>query len=88
MIVSLSGEKEVWIRIECGALITGVPSKERPVLLAEITQDFTRFLKTLTLKSFEGPNAYLYLREDLNERARVRSGGKVSQIFITSLIVE
>jgi hypothetical protein len=30
----------------------------------------------------------LHLREDLNDRARVRSGGKVRDIIVHALIVE
>jgi flagellar FliL protein len=30
----------------------------------------------------------LHLREDLNERARLRSGGKVRELVIQSLVLE
>ena len=39
-------------------------------------------------RQIEGANGFQNLREDLNERARVRSGGRVREVVIQSLVVE
>ena len=36
----------------------------------------------------EGPSGFLHLREDLNDRARIRSGGKVRELVIQGLVLE
>ena len=42
----------------------------------------------MTLTQIEGASGFQHLREDLNERARIRSGGKVRDLVIQALIVE
>jgi flagellar FliL protein len=46
------------------------------------------YLRTVPLAQIEGPSGFLHLREDLNERARIRSGGKVKELVVQSLMLE
>ena len=45
---------------------------------AEIAGDELAYLHTATLSQIEGPVGFQNVRQDLNERAVIRSGGKVS----------
>ena len=57
-------------------------------LAAAITEDTITYLRTLSLPLIEGSSGFLRFREDLNDRVRIRSGGKVRDLIIHSLIVE
>lgn len=58
------------------------------LLAAKINDDIIAFLKTLTVTELQGPSGLQALREDLNERAAVRSDGKVREIIIEALVVQ
>ena len=58
------------------------------LLAARINDDIIAFLKTLTVVELQGPSGLQALREDLNERAAVRSDGKVREIIIEALVVQ
>jgi flagellar FliL protein len=57
-------------------------------LAASITEDTVAYLRTLSLPLIEGSSGLLHFREDLNDRVRIRSGGKVRDLIIHTMIVE
>lgn len=87
IITNLASPERTWIRLEASIVIDaeGVDAK---ALSAAITDDTVAYLRTLSLPLIEGASGLLHLREDLNDRARVRSGGKVRDIIVHTLIVE
>ena len=58
------------------------------MLAAQITEDLVAFLRTVPLAQIQGASGFQHLREDLNDRVRVRSGGKVHELVIQALIIE
>jgi flagellar FliL protein len=72
------------------AIVTNLagPKKAWIRLEAAIADDFVAYLRTVPLAQIEGPSGFLHLREDLNERARIRSGGKVKELVVQSLMLE
>ena len=56
--------------------------------ISVLDKDTVAYLRTLSLPLIEGASGLLHLREDLNDRARIRSGGKVRDLIIHTLIVE
>jgi flagellar FliL protein len=58
------------------------------MLAAQITEDIVAFLRTVPLTQIQGASGFQHLREDLNDRVRVRSGGKVRDLVIQALIIE
>ena len=57
-------------------------------LLGEIAEDIIGYLRTVPMSDLEGPSGFLHLREDLNDRARIRSGGKIRELIIQALVLE
>ena len=57
-------------------------------MAAAISEDIVAYLRTVPLVQIEGPSGFLHLREDLNDRARIRSGGKVRELVIQGLVLE
>ena len=58
------------------------------MLVAQITEDIIAFLRTVTLVQIQGASGFQHLREDLSDRVRVRSGGKIRDLVIQSMIIE
>lgn len=87
IITNLASPERTWIRLEASLVIDGEGADAR-ALSATITEDTVAYLRTLSLPLIEGASGLLHLREDLNDRARVRSGGKVRDLIIHTLIVE
>ena len=88
IVTNLAGPKGTWIRLEASIVVDGNLGKEENVVAGKISEDVIAFLRTVPLSQIEGANGFQNLREDLNDRARVRGGGKVREIIIQSLIVE
>ena len=88
VITNLASPSDTWIRLETAMVFKtgGLPNPE--VAAAEIRQDEVAYLRTINISQLEGPSALQHLREDLNERASLRTGGKVSEIVIQTLIVQ
>jgi flagellar FliL protein len=58
------------------------------ILAAEIGGDVLTYMRSSTLSQFQGASGLLHLREDLTERAAIRSNGEVKEFIIESLVVQ
>ena len=84
---NIASPERTWIRLEASIVLDGEAADAKG-LAATITEDTVAYLRTLSLPLIEGSSGLLHLREDLNDRARIRSGGKVRDLIIHTLIVE
>ncbi|MBS3650336.1 flagellar basal body-associated FliL family protein [Pseudaminobacter sp. 19-2017] len=85
MTTNLAAPTTVWIRLEMSLLL----EEPLPLELVEtIHQDLLAYLRTVKLHQIEGASGYQHLKEDLEERARIRSDGKVKQILVRTLLFE
>jgi flagellar FliL protein len=87
IVTNLASPANTWIRLEASIVIDG-EGGDAKALAATITEDTVAYLRTLSLPLIEGSSGLLHLREDLNDRARIRSSGKVRDLIIHTLIVE
>ena len=55
---------------------------------SQIGDDILAYLRTVSLHQLEGPIGLENIRQDLNERAATRSGGKVHALVIKTLVVQ
>jgi len=82
---NLSYPSENWIRIEVSLVFAG---EADTAMGDEIQQDILAYLRTVSLQQIEGPRGFQYLREDLNERVRLRSKGRVNDILMRTFVIE
>lgn len=87
IVTNLAEAKSVWIRIESSLVFDEIP-EDADALAARISEDIVGFLRTVSMKQIEGATGFQHLTEDLNERVRVRSSGRVRELIIQGLIVE
>ncbi|MDX2202221.1 MAG: flagellar basal body-associated FliL family protein [Hyphomicrobiaceae bacterium] len=85
IVTNLLQPEKVWIRIEASAVMEGEDIEK---LTGQIVEDVVAYFKTCTLEQIQGGSGYQYMREDLNERVRVRGQGKVRDFVLQSFIVE
>jgi flagellar FliL protein len=87
IITNLASPERMWIRLEASIVLDG-EGLDSKMLAASISEDTITYLRTLSLPLIEGASGMLHLREELNDRARVRSGGKVRDLIVHTLILE
>ena len=88
IVTNLASPGRTWIRLEAALVVDGEQTAEANVLVAQVAEDIVAFLRTVTLVQIQGASGFQHLREDLNDRVRVRSGGKVRDLVIQSMIIE
>ncbi|MEH0071235.1 flagellar basal body-associated FliL family protein [Pannonibacter sp. Pt2-lr] len=85
---NLAAPREAWVRLQASVVIDQEGIDDVIVLLGYIEEDVLAYMRTVTLAQIEGAAGLQHLREDLNERARARSGGKVRELILESLVVQ
>ena len=82
---NLAAPADTWIRMELALRFSDVPE---PGMTDTIAQDLLAFLRTVKLHQLQGASGFAHLMADLEERAQIRSAGKVTRVFVRALIVE
>jgi flagellar FliL protein len=88
IVVNLTEPADTWVRIRAAIVFEDKAIAKPEVLAAEIAEDILGFMKTLSVAQIGGPSGLMHLREDLNERAVIRSDGKVRELIIENLVVQ
>ena len=88
IIVALQKSDNAFMRIEL-ALVPAegaeISSKEE---LLRIGSDIAAFTQSLTLQQISGPTGNLHFREDILDRVRLVTNGKVKDLLILSMVAE
>ena len=82
---NLAAPDAVWIRLEASVVLD---EPQSPDLIESIHQDLLAYLRTVKLHQVEGASGFQHLKADLEERAKIRSGGHVKQFLIRTLLFE
>ena len=88
IVTNLGAPQDTWIWLE-GSIIFDPKALPHPEAVAsQIGDDILAYLRTVSLRQLEGPIGLENIRQDLNERAATRSGGKVRGFVIRTLVVQ
>jgi flagellar protein FliL len=88
IVTNLGAPQDTWIRLE-GSIVFDPKALPHPEAVAgQIGDDILAYLRTVSLRQLEGPIGLENIRQDLNERAATRSGGKVRAFVIRTLVVQ
>ncbi|MGO4573376.1 flagellar basal body-associated FliL family protein [Microvirga sp. 2TAF3] len=88
VVTNLGGSQSDWVRIESSIVFKNTTTKNPDVLAAETRQDLLAYLRTVSVAQIQGPSGLLHLREDLNERVRLRSKGDIQELILETLVVQ
>lgn len=82
---NLAYPSQNWIRIEVALLFNGKPDEKTA---EEVHQDIMAYLRTVSLQQVQSARGFGYLRDDIKERAEIRSEGKVKDVMFRTFVVE
>ncbi|WP_136659714.1 flagellar basal body-associated FliL family protein [Nitratireductor sp. XY-223] len=82
---NLSFPSNSWVRVEVALVFDREPD---PTLAELIHQDVMAYMRTVSLPQIEGPRGFQHLRDDLSERAVIRSNGRVSKLLFRTFLIE
>jgi flagellar protein FliL len=82
---NLAAPADVWLRLELGVEFADGADAG---LAGEVESDFLAYLRTLKLHQLEGPSGLIHLKEDLEERAAIRTANKISHVFVRAMLIE
>ncbi len=88
IITNIGQTSDTWIRLHAAIIFDPAVVEKPDVLATEISGDILGFLQTLSVVQLSGPTGLQHLREDLNDRALVRSDGRVRELVIESIVVQ
>jgi flagellar FliL protein len=82
---NLADPTELWVRMEVALVFADLPD---PEMAERVHQDILAYLRTVKARQIDGPSGFQHLKGDLDERAQLRSDGKVTQVLIRTLLFE
>lgn len=87
-IVTNLATTRILVRLQTAIVFDPQELKHAETLIPELMSDLTAFMNTLDLRDIEGPDGLRRLREELNERALIRSERHVRELVIESLVIQ
>jgi flagellar protein FliL len=87
IIVQLKGEPKTNVRLDL-SIIAAHGTTESGTLKSEIREDVIAFLEGLNVADIQGVRGFQNLREQLDDRAKIRGRGAVLGLLIGGLILE
>ncbi len=88
IVTNLAKPDTTWVRIEASLELVAAYDGDKDLLSRTIAEDLLMFTRTLPLASIAGSSGITHYKEDISERARIRSGGAVNQVLLKMLVIE
>jgi flagellar FliL protein len=88
IVTNLGAPQDTWVRLESSIVFDPKTLLHPEAVASQIGDDILAYLRTVSLHQLEGPIGLENIRQDLNERAATRSGGKVHALVIKTLVVQ
>ena len=87
VVTNLAAPDGSWIRLQTAIVYDKNDAPAMELVGRRVGEDILAFVRTLTLEQIQGASGLEALRDDLNERAQLRSDGKVRELLIEMLVV-
>ncbi len=82
---NIAAPRDVWVRMEVSLVL----DEPQPAELAgDAMQDLLAYMRTVKMHEIEGASGFRHLKENIEERAAIRSDGHVEQVLIRTLLFE
>jgi flagellar protein FliL len=88
VVTNLASSENDWIRLEASIVFKSSIQVNPDLMAAETRQDLLAYLRTVSIAQIQGPSGLLHLRDDLNERVRLRSKGNIQELIVESLVIQ
>lgn len=87
VITNLAGDRRAWVRAEFSVLLPA-STPDVDALMAVIGQDVVGFLRGVTPAQIDGPQGMTLLREEIEDRVRVRTQGRSQGVLFKTFVIE
>ena len=77
-----------WVRLQAAIVFDKADAPQIDLLGAKLGEDILAALRTMTMEQLQGETGLELLREDLNERASIRSDGHIKELIIEMLVIQ
>ena len=88
VVTNIGSPTDTWVRMEASIIFDAKATQHPEIMAAEIATDELAYLRTIALTQLQGPIGLENIRQDLTDRAVVRSGGKVTELVLRTLVVQ
>ena len=82
---SIASPDDIWVRMEVSIVLDAPQGEDLPDI---IQQDLLAYIRTVKMHEIEGASGFRHLKQNLEERAAIRSDGHVKQVLIRTLLFE
>lgn len=82
---NLATPSNTWVRMELSLVFDGPADT---AIGEAVHQDILAYMRTVRLPQVEGGSGFRHLKSDIEERARIRSDGKVKSVLVNTMIFE
>jgi flagellar protein FliL len=88
VITNLADPPTAWVRLQASIVYDNKAVPKPELLAAKVAEDVLAYMKTVTVAQIGGASGLEHLREDLNERASIRSDGHIRELIIQTVVVQ
>ena len=88
IIVNLAGVEKAFVRVQGSVVFRKDAMEQSQILTSQIESDIAAYLRTLKVSDLEGATGLQNLREDLDQRARVRAEGNVREFILETMVIQ
>ena len=88
IVTNVASPSDTWVRLEASIVFDPKTMPHPEIVAAEIATDELAYLRTVDVKQLQGPIGLENIRQDLRDRAFVRSGGKVTDMLLKTLVLQ
>jgi flagellar FliL protein len=87
-VTNLAAPANNWARVEASMVTESMSDEDAGILAAHVSEDIVTYLRSASVTQFEGSRGLQHLRDDLTERANIRSSGKIRELIIETLVIQ
>lgn len=88
IVTNIANPPDTWVRLEASIVFDPKTLPHPEVIAAEIATDELAYLRTVSVTDLQGPIGLENIRQDLRDRAMVRSGGKIDELLLKTLVLQ
>jgi flagellar FliL protein len=82
---NLAYPSDSWVRLEVALLFGDKPDEKTA---EEVHQDIMAYIRTVSLQQIQSARGFEYLRQDIKERATLRTEGRVKDVMFRTFVVQ
>jgi flagellar FliL protein len=88
IVTNIANPADTWVRLEAAIVFDPKTTLHPEIVAAEIATDELAYLHTVSVSELQGPIGLENLRQDLRDRAQIRSNGKVTELLLKTLVLQ